>query len=122
MSMNLRTNRPAAALSLSFALALGAIAIAPVSQAHAETMPKFSLHVEAPHVTTDTSYKVVPGMSESDIQALLGEPQRVARFSRSQTVAWDYDFRDDWGYDATFSVIFNEAGSVVSKVSVRRDA
>ena len=122
MFTNLRTNRPAAALSVSFALALGALAIAPLSQANAETMPKFSLHVGAPHVTTDTSYKVAPGMSESEIRTLLGEPQRVGRFPRSQTVAWDYDFRDDWGYDATFSVIFDEAGSVVGKVSVRRDA
>jgi outer membrane protein assembly factor BamE (lipoprotein component of BamABCDE complex) len=108
--------------ALSFALALGAIAAAPMSQAHAEAMPKFSLHVGAPRVTTDTAMKVAPGMSESDIQRLLGEPQRTARFPRSQTVAWDYDFRDDWGYDATFSVIFNDAGSVVSKVSVRWDA
>jgi outer membrane protein assembly factor BamE (lipoprotein component of BamABCDE complex) len=108
--------------ALSFALALGAIAAAPMSQAHAETMPKFSLHVGAPRVTTDTTMKVAPGMSGSDIQRLLGEPHRTARFPRSQTVAWDYDFRDDWGYDATFSVIFNDAGSVVSKISVRWDA
>ncbi|HET7402748.1 MAG TPA: outer membrane protein assembly factor BamE [Usitatibacter sp.] len=122
MFTNLRTNRPAAALSVSFALALGALAIAPLSQAHAETIPKFSLHVGAPHVTTSTTLTVAPGMSESDVRALLGEPQGVARFTRSRTVAWDYDFRDDWGYDATFSVIFDEAGSVVGKVSVRRDA
>ena len=110
-----------AALSLSFALALGAIAVAPMSQAHAETLPKFSIQVGAPRVTTDTTTKVAPGMSESDIQGLLGEPQRMARFPRSQTVAWDYDFRDNWGYASTFSVIFNDAGSVVSKVSVRQD-
>ena len=114
-----RIKTPAA---LSFALALGAIAAAPMSQAYAETMPKFSLHVGAPRVTTDTTMKVAPGMSESDIQGMLGEPQRTTRFTRSQTVAWDYDFRDDWGYDTTFSVIFNDAGSVVSKISVRRDA
>jgi len=108
--------------ALSFALALGAIAAAPMSQAQAETMPKFSLHVGAPRVSTETINQVAPGMSEADIQRLLGEPQQMARFTRSHTVAWDYDFRDDWGYDATFSVIFNDAGSVVSKISVRRDA
>jgi outer membrane protein assembly factor BamE (lipoprotein component of BamABCDE complex) len=116
-----RTNRSAAALSLSFVLALGAIAVAPMSQAHAEVLPKFSILVDAPRVTTDTALKVAPGMSESDIEALLGEPQRMGRFPRTKTVAWDYDFRDDWGYASTFSVVFNDAGSVVSKASVRKD-
>jgi outer membrane protein assembly factor BamE (lipoprotein component of BamABCDE complex) len=114
-----RPSRPIAATAVSFILALGAVAVAPVASANAADMPRFSIHVDAPRVTTDTTYSIERGMSRSDVVGILGEPARTGRFALSKTVAWDYDFRDDWGYEATFSVIFNEAGTVVGKASVR---
>lgn len=121
MSTTRRFNSPAAAATTSLVLVLGALAVAPVSSAHAAEPPRFTLHVSSPRVTDDIITRVTPGMSQSDIEGLLGEPGDKERFSRSHTVAWDYGYRDTWGYDATFSVIFDDAGSVVSKVSVRTE-
>jgi outer membrane protein assembly factor BamE (lipoprotein component of BamABCDE complex) len=115
-----RINRSTLAASLSMLIAAGAIAAAPISQAHAdETLPKFSIHVQAPRVTDETIQKIQPGMSEGDVEGLIGSPVRTMRFPLSNTVAWDYDFNDTWGYRSVFSVTFNDGGSVQSKIAIR---
>ncbi|HZZ92052.1 MAG TPA: outer membrane protein assembly factor BamE [Usitatibacter sp.] len=121
MSATKRFTRPGARAALSLMLVAGAIATASVSSAHAEVLPKFSIHVDAPRVSEETIAKVQPGMSQGDIEGLIGQPARTDTFARSQTVAWDYNFRDTWGYPSMFSVIFDDAGSVVGKVSTRND-
>jgi hypothetical protein len=32
------------------------------------------------------------------------------RFNNTRTTAWDYHYRDTWGYDADFSVIIDDGG------------
>ena len=110
-------NRPAAAMSL--ALVLGAVALN-VSPAQAVELPKFNVHVTAPRVTEASIEKIVPGMSEADVESLEGQPEHATRFPLSNTTAWDYDYRAYYG-DSTFSVIFDGGGHVVSKISLRND-
>jgi len=70
----------------------------------------------------DTFQSIVPGMGVADVVALIGQPSRKERFARLGTTAWDYPYRDSWGYDSVFSVIVGDDNRVVSKISVRKDA
>jgi hypothetical protein len=84
---------------------------------------KFTLHVGAPVLNDDRAFaRIQDGMSENDVLGVAGTPWNKVRFENTHTTAWDYEYRDAWGYDATFSVIFNDAGLVVDRISVRRDA
>ena len=65
--------------------------------------------------------KIQPGMKSDDVLALIGPPHARIRFAATKTTSWDYRYRDAWGYDAEFSVIFDDAGLVVSKFSARND-
>jgi outer membrane protein assembly factor BamE (lipoprotein component of BamABCDE complex) len=60
------------------------------------------------------------GMPASEVLARLGAPYQKERFERTRTTAWDYHYRDTWGYDADFSVIMDDAGLVASTTSVRK--
>jgi outer membrane protein assembly factor BamE (lipoprotein component of BamABCDE complex) len=60
-----------------------------------------------------------PGMTADDVFALIGPPSAKARFPGTATTAWDYHYRDNWGYDAEFSVTVDDAGRVVGKFSGR---
>jgi outer membrane protein assembly factor BamE (lipoprotein component of BamABCDE complex) len=82
----------------------------------------WSLLVASSHTlsTADTA-KVQNGMNGDQVRTLLGTPDNTVRFPRTDTVAWDYALRDAWGYDAQFSVIFDHVGTVVGKVTTRRD-
>ncbi|HET7548090.1 MAG TPA: hypothetical protein VFJ86_09980 [Usitatibacter sp.] len=62
------------------------------------------------------------GMPASEVLERLGEPDRRMRFERSRTTAWDYDYRDSWGYAAELSVVLDDAGRVVDTVRIRHDA
>lgn len=120
MSATKRFDRTALAASLSIFAAAAAIMGAPVSRAHAaETFPRFSIHVQAPRITDDAMQKIQPGMSAADVESLIGTPARRMHFPLSNTTAWDYDFKDDWGYRSVFSVIFDDQRSVQSKVAIR---
>ena len=65
--------------------------------------------------------QIQPGMKGDDVLALIGPPRARTRFAATMTTAWDYRYRDTWGYEAEFSVIFDDAGLVVSKFSARID-
>lgn len=52
---------------------------------------------------------------------LLGPPWRSVDFPNKRQVAWDYRFRDTWGYLADFSVIFDDKGIAVETVTVRQE-
>jgi len=65
--------------------------------------------------------QIQPGMKGDDVLALIGPPHARTRFAATKTTAWDYRYRDTWGYDSEFSVIFDDAGLVVSKFSARND-
>jgi hypothetical protein len=72
-----------------------------------------------PRITEQLMEQIQPGLTEAEVKALIGPPQYTTRLTLSNTVAWDYEYRDFWGYDATFSVIFNSAGLVVGRVTAR---
>ncbi len=65
--------------------------------------------------------RVQRGMSKEDIGRLLGPPRETMAFSRRNEVAWDYRFRDTWGYVSIFSVIFAPDGTVKSTVTLREE-
>jgi hypothetical protein len=62
---------------------------------------------------------VKAGLTEKDIQRLIGPPAQVIPFALSNTHAWDYRYMDTWGYLAIFSVTFDANGIVVSKSKAR---
>jgi outer membrane protein assembly factor BamE (lipoprotein component of BamABCDE complex) len=72
------------------------------------------------HVLDDRTFQAIrPGMTARDVLALIGAPLGKARFESTRTTAWDYRFRDSWGYAATFSVILDDADVVVGKFTKR---
>lgn len=73
-----------------------------------------------PSVTEEVIEKIQSGMDEQAVKALVGTPASTVYFPLSHTTAWDYPYRDSWGYNSTFSTIFDEDHVVVGKVSSRR--
>src|SRR5262249_60441994 len=69
----------------------------------------------------DHFYRIVPGLTRDDVLRPLGPPLETMEFARLQQVAWDYRYRDIWGYDAILSVMFDLNGIVVGKVTRRLD-
>jgi len=64
---------------------------------------------------------ISPGMTQAQVEQLIGPPDDTMRFPLSHTVAWDYLYQDTWGYTAEFSVTFDASGRAVSKFSKRLD-
>ena len=111
-------------LQLAATAAVASIATALVAFTAAADPPqpstKWSIHVvpQQPRLTEEVVARITPGLTEDAVKALIGPPERTTRFPRSNMIAWEYGYRDPSGYDATFSVIFNGAGLVVSRVSI----
>jgi outer membrane protein assembly factor BamE (lipoprotein component of BamABCDE complex) len=100
-----------------------ALALAPFASSFAAASPLTALHGASAHRTGQEAFgQIHEGMTVNDVVALLGEPVHKMRFPLSKTTAWDYEFRDAWGYDSDFSVIVNDAGVVVGKFAARHDA
>jgi outer membrane protein assembly factor BamE (lipoprotein component of BamABCDE complex) len=72
-------------------------------------------------LTDENFHRIQNGMSEEAVRATLGPPWRRMPFERLQQVAWDYLYRDTWGYRVEFSVMFNAAGEVAGKSARRLD-
>jgi len=71
-------------------------------------------------VLNDTSFRAIEsGMTAGQVFERLGPPYAKTRFDSTRTTAWDYHFRDAWGYDADFSVLIDDSNVVAGKVSVR---
>jgi outer membrane protein assembly factor BamE (lipoprotein component of BamABCDE complex) len=113
------------AAATAFALASSAIVVSTPALAlgASSTAPAFSqsILVRAHGVSESAILNVQPGMTRDAISALFGSPVRTMRFPLSRTTAWDYDFVDSWGYASEFSVIFDDGGIVVGKVTSRND-
>lgn len=72
------------------------------------------------NVLTDDVFDAMrPGMTEKDVLAAIGPPNRTMAFSLSNTHAWEYRYMDTWGYLAEFSVTFDAHGVMVSKLKRR---
>lgn len=72
-------------------------------------------------LTDENFHRIQNGMSEEAVRATIGPPWRKMPFERLQQTAWDYLYRDTWGYRVEFSVMFNAAGEVVGKSARRLD-
>jgi len=71
-------------------------------------------------LTDDNFYRIQSGVTTADqVRRMIGPPSRVVRFENLKQFAWDYRFRDTWGYLAIFSVMIDDRGMVASKVIAR---
>ena len=116
--MSQRISLTVAALAATAITAFATLAV----PADAAPNARFTLHVSPQFPLTEKqAARVQVGMTTEQVRGLIGEPWNTIRFDNTHTTAWDYEYRDGWGYDAVFSVTFDDAGIVVSKISVRRD-
>ena len=81
-----------------------------------------SLQAGSPARSDEVFGRIQRGMTQDDVQRLLGSPDETMSFPLSQTQAWDYRYQDTWGYIAVFSVTFDAAGRAVSTFSRRINA
>lgn len=60
-----------------------------------------------------------PGMTSDELLRLIGPPGERVRFANLRQTAWDYRFRDTWGYIAILSVMVDDTGRVASRITQR---
>ena len=71
-------------------------------------------------VLSDVTFNAIqPGLAQEQVLRMIGPPRDTMTFPRLRHVAWDYMYRDTWGYEAVFAVTFDAEGRVVSKISRR---
>lgn len=74
-------------------------------------------------LTDDNFYRIQAGVTTGEeVRRMIGPPYRVVRFDNLKQNAWDYRFRDSWGYLAIFSVMVDDRGVVATKVIARIEA
>lgn len=75
----------------------------------------------AEQVLTDDSFqRIQPGVTtREEVRRMIGPPWRIVRFDNLNQDAWDYRFRDTWGYLADFAVMIDDRGVVAGKVIAR---
>ena len=74
-------------------------------------------------LTDDTFFRIQTGTTTRDeVRRMIGPPSRIVRFENLKQDAWDYRFRDAWGYLADFSVMIDDRGIVAGKVTARIEA
>ena len=66
-------------------------------------------------------HAITPGMTSEELLRHIGPPYRRMRFDNLRQTAWDYKFRDTWGYLAMLSVMIDDRGLVVSRITQRFD-
>ena len=59
------------------------------------------------------------GITGDDVVAEIGPPYRKIVFERQKQTAWDYRYRDNWGYIVEFSFMLDANNIVASKASRR---
>jgi hypothetical protein len=59
--------------------------------------------------------------TSNEVSFLIGPPWRILDFPRQHHTAWDYKYRDLWGFRVEQSIVFDASGVVVSKPQRRLD-
>ena len=72
-----------------------------------------------PALTETHINQIQPGMAADAVSFLIGPPYRQVVFQRLGATAWDYRFRDTWGYMVELSVMVDAQNRVVGKVLQR---
>ena len=72
-----------------------------------------------PVLNDDVFNRIRPGLTRDQVLRMIGPPGDTMYFPRQGHTAWDYRYRDTWGYLAIFSVTFDADGIVVSKITQR---
>ena len=82
---------------------------------------KDGVYERVEQVLTDDSFaRIRQGTStRDDVRRLIGPPSRITRFDNLKQDAWDYRYRDSWGYQAILSVMIDDLGVVAGKIVVR---
>jgi len=75
-----------------------------------------------PDLNDDIVARVTLGQDEQQVTAVLGIPYQKIRFDNLNSTAWDYVYRDSWGYWVELSVMIGNDGRVVNKHSRRLDS
>ena len=71
-------------------------------------------------VLDDSRFNAInKGMSTDELLRLIGPPAQRVWFGNLRQTAWDYRYRDTWGYVAVLSVMVDEGGHVASRVTQR---
>ena len=60
-----------------------------------------------------------PGMTSDELLRHIGPPGERMRFDNLRQTAWDYRFRDTWGYIAILSVMVDDSARVASRITRR---
>ena len=68
---------------------------------------------------TSTLWQPVMGPTRRDWTLPIGPPWQRVYFGNLRQTAWDYRYRDSWGYVAVLSVMVDDAGLVASRVTQR---
>ena len=66
-------------------------------------------------------HAIQPGMTREELLRHIGPPYQTLRFDNLRQTAWDYRFRDTWGYIAILSVMIDDQGRVASRITQRID-
>jgi hypothetical protein len=67
----------------------------------------------------DVAGAIAIGETAEAVLARIGPPFRKIRFNNLQQTAWDYRYRDTWGYLLEFSVMLDDRERVAAKFSQR---
>ena len=71
-------------------------------------------------VLDDTRFNSISqGMGTEELLRLIGPPWQRVPFSNLGQTAWDYRYRDSWGYVAVLSVMVDDDGRVASRITQR---
>jgi outer membrane protein assembly factor BamE (lipoprotein component of BamABCDE complex) len=90
------------------------------SQTYVADLAPSGVLKEMRQVLTDGVFNAIrAGWTEEEVLRLIGPPREKAYFSNLKQTAWDYKFRDSWGYESILSVMIDTNGVVVSKFARR---
>ena len=67
----------------------------------------------------DVTQQIAIGDAAADVLLRIGPPFRSIRFDNLRQTAWDYRYRDTWGYLVEFSVMMDDGDHVGGKFSRR---
>jgi outer membrane protein assembly factor BamE (lipoprotein component of BamABCDE complex) len=67
----------------------------------------------------DVVARVVRNATGEQVEAILGKPHQRMRFDNLEATAWDYRYKDTWGYWVDLSVMVNDNNRVMYVIRQR---